>query len=172
MTGLANRSAFDEVLERDWSIARREQRRIGVIVFSVDCLAEYREIFGRHTTDSLLRKVGHAIAGTLRRAGDVGARIGHNQFVVLVGDPDGSQASACAKLIAAKVRNLAILNPRSKVSRYATVSFGIASEVPAWTKKSVTLLDEASQKIQVVEKESEDSPIDLAAQTTDKEAVS
>jgi len=148
VTGLVNRAAFAEMLERDWSIARREQRRIGVIVFSVDCLAEYREIFGRHATDSLLRKVGHAISGTLRRAGDFGARIAHDQFAVLIGDPQEGQMENCASRIAVKVRNLAIHHPRSTVARFTTVSYGVASEVPAWTKQSMTLLEEAGQHLE------------------------
>jgi len=149
VSGLANRGTFDEVLERDWSIARREQRRIGVIVFSVDCLAEYREIYGRQATNSLLRKVGHAIGGTLRRAGDFGARIANDRFAVLISDSDEEQAKACANRVTAKVRDLAIHHPRSTVAKFATVSYGVASEVPAWTKKSVMLLEEAERQHEI-----------------------
>ncbi len=149
VSGLANRGTFDEVLERDWSIARREQRRIGVIVFSVDCLTEYREIYGRHATDSLLRKVGHAIGGTLRRAGDFGARIANNRFAVLISDADEEQAKACANRVAKKVRDLAIHHPRSTVERFVTVSYGVASEVPAWTKNSILLLEEAERQHEI-----------------------
>ena len=150
VTGLANRSAFDEMLERDWSVARREQRRMGVIVFSLDCLAEYREIYGRHATDSLLKKVGHAIGGTFQRSGDFGARIANDRFAVLIGDQSDDQAGKFANRIALKVRNLAIHHPRSTVARFATVSYGTSSAVPAWTKKSVTLLDEAQRQLESV----------------------
>ncbi len=147
VTGMANLGAFNDVLERDWAIARRDQRRIGLIVFSVDYLSEYRDIFGRHATDALLQKVGHAISGTLRRAGDFGARIESGRFAVLISDADEGQAEACATRIASKVRNLAIHHPRSAVARFATVSYGTVSELPAWTKESVTLLDEAGQQL-------------------------
>jgi len=148
VTGLANRSAFCEVLERDWSVARREQRRITVIAFSVDCLAEYRAIYGRHATDSLLQKVGHAIGGTLRRSGDFCARIANDRFAVLIGNQEEEQAMECANRITAKVSDLAIHHPRSTVARFVTVSFGASSEVPAWTKKSGTLLDEAERQLE------------------------
>lgn len=157
VTGLGNRNALDEVLERDWAVARRDQRRIGVIVFSIDCLVEYREIFGRHTTDSLLQKVGHAIGGTLRRAGDFGARIANDQFAVIIGDPIEGQTETCAKRIAAKVRNLAIHHPRSAVARIATVSYGVVSEVPAWTKKSSTLFDEAQRQLEAGQDAADDA---------------
>ncbi len=170
VTGLGNRSALDEVLERDWSTARRDQRRIGVIIFSIDCLTEYREIFGRHTTDSLLQKVGHAIGGTLRRAGDFGARIANDQFAVLIGDPIDGQTESCAKRIAAKVQNLAIHHPRSTVARIATVSYGVVSEVPAWTKNSVTLLDDAQRQLEAGRKPAEEV-VEVAASADEEMAT-
>jgi len=168
VTGLVNRAAFAEMLERDWSIARREQRRIGVIVFSVDCLAEYREIFGRHATDSLLRKVGHAISGTLRRAGDFSARIAHDRFAVLIGDPEEGQMENYANRIAVKVRNLAIHHPRSTVARFTTVSCGVASEVPAWTRQSMTLLEEAVRHLETDHAASSAHQADRPAQPDDE----
>jgi len=169
VTGLANRGAFDEVLNRDWSIARREQRRIGVIVFSVDCMDEYRQIYGRHATDSLLRKVGHAIGGTLRRAGDFGARIENDRFAVLVGDSAEDQARTRANNIASKVRKLAIHHPRSTESRFATVSFGVASEVPIWTEQSVALLAEAERQLETRGPTVEARQSDAATRTEDEE---
>ncbi len=172
VTGLPNQGVFDEVLERDWSIARREQRRIGVIVFSVDCLAEYREIFGRHATDSLLRKIGHAITGTLRRAGDFSARIDNDRFAVLICDADEGQIETCAKRIAVKVRNLAVHHPRSTVARFTTVSCGMASEVPAWTKPSMTLLDQARRQLETPGQVAEERQEATASSSDSEEFIS
>jgi len=147
VTGLASAGVFREVLERDWAIARRVQRRIAVIVFAVDYLDAYRDIYGRHATDSLLRKIGHAIGGSLRRAGDVSARLAGDRFAVLIGDAEPEQADALARRIAAKVRSLAIHHPRSTTARFVTVSYAAASEVPAWTRASVTLVEEAVSRL-------------------------
>lgn len=147
VTGLASAGVFREVLERDWAIARRVQRRIAVIVFAVDSLAAYRDIYGRHATDSLLRKIGHAIGGSLRRAGDFSARLAGDRFAVLIGDAEPEQADALAVRIAAKVRNLAIHHPRSTTARFVTVSYAAVSEVPAWTRASVTLVEEAEERL-------------------------
>jgi len=172
VTGLANRGAFDEVLERDWSIARRDQRRISIILFSVDYLTEFREIYGRHATDSLLRKVGHAIGGTLRRAGDFGARIDNDRFAVLIGDADEGQAESCANRIAAKVRSLAVHHPRSAVARFATVSYGAVSELPAWTKTSLTLFDVAEQHLEAGRQAAEQQrEAAMESLSTDEEVV-
>ncbi|MDH3978166.1 MAG: GGDEF domain-containing protein [Gammaproteobacteria bacterium] len=143
VTGLANAAMFDEVLQRDWAIARREQRCIGLIVFEVDSLPAYRDIYGRHATDSLLRKIGHAINGTLRRAGDLAARLDDGRFAVLMGSPDGSHIEAFATGIAAKVRNLAIHHPRSVRDRFVTMTFASAAEVPDQIASTPDLMAQA-----------------------------
>lgn len=130
VTGLIDREAFLEVLERDWAIAGREQRRIGLIVFEVDALDRYREIFGRQTADSCLRRIAHAIKGCLQRRGDIAARIDDHRFAALVGSSEPARIREFAATIAGRVQDLAIHHPRSPGGRYVTVRFGIASEVP------------------------------------------
>lgn len=148
ITGLASRQAFLEVVQRDWGVASREQRRISVIVFQVDALDRYRDLYGRHAADSCLRKIGHAITGSLRRTGDVAARVADNRFAALVGSAEESDARAFAAQIARKVRELAIHHPRSTTGRYVTVAFGIATEVPAWGETHNTLLQRAEAEIE------------------------
>ncbi|TDJ48592.1 MAG: diguanylate cyclase [Gammaproteobacteria bacterium] len=145
--GVADPAGFMEVLQRDWSIARREQRRLGIVVFQVDCLDAYRDVFGRHAADSLLRKIGHLISGLLRRAGDFGAWLGDGQFAVLIGSATDAQVLAFAERAVHKVRNLAIHHPRSPIARFVTLSFGSATEVPAWTAASNTLLEHVQEQL-------------------------
>jgi len=147
ITGLANRQAFLEVVQRDWSIASREQRRISVIVFQVDALDRYRDLYGKHAADSCLRKVAHAISGSLRRTGDIAARVADNRFAALVGSADESGAKEFAGQIARKVRELAIHHPRSPTGRYVTVSVGLGSEVPPWGENDNSLLQKAEAEI-------------------------
>lgn len=132
-TGVPNEGAFSETLQRDWAIARREQRLLAVVVFQVDYLDEYRDKLGRHATDSVLRKIAHAINGSLRRAGDFGARVGDSRFAVILGSADDSQVREFAERAAKKVSNLAIPHPKSPVARHITISYGAVSETPEWS---------------------------------------
>lgn len=147
ITGLANRQAFLEVVQRDWAVACREQRRISLIVFQVDALDRYRDLYGKHAADSCLRKVAHAISGSLRRSGDVAARVADNRFAALVGSTEPEQAREFALQIARKVRELAIHHPRSPTGRYVTVSFSVGSEIPAWGEADNALLQKAEAEI-------------------------
>lgn len=144
-TGLLNRRAFEDLLQRDWVMARREQRSLGLVVFQMDGFDGYREVFGRHAADSCLRKVAHAITGTLQRAGDLTARYGEDRFVILIGESDDERATVLANRIAAKVRGLSVHHPRSPVDRFVTVSFGVASLVPGQGDAHTTLTDKAEQ---------------------------
>ncbi len=146
-TGIPNRTAFIEVVERDWAIARREQRRLSVIIFQVDALDRYTDSFGRHATSSTLRKVAHAITGSLRRQGDFGARYSKDRFAVIMGSADEEQVTSVAEHVVRKVRSLAIHHPKSTADRFVTVSYGIASEVPSWTASSSTLVDRAEENL-------------------------
>lgn len=147
ITGLANRQAFLEVVQRDWSVASREQRRISVVVFQVDALDRYRDLYGKHAADSCLRKVAHAISGSLRRTGDVAARVADNRFAALLGGGEESQLREFAGQIARKVRELAIHHPRSPSGRYVTVSVGLGSVVPAWGRSDHGLLQQAEAEV-------------------------
>lgn len=143
VTGLANRQAFLDVVHRDVAMASREKRRVSLIVFRVDALDCYRDFYGKHAADSCLRKVAHAITGSLRRAGDFAARVADDRFAALVGGSDPDKVREFARQIAGRVRNLAIHNPRSPSGRYLTVSFSIGSEIPNWDDTDADLLYKA-----------------------------
>jgi len=146
-TGIPGRNALLEVLLRDWAVARREQQRLSVIVFRIDALESYHQLFGRHATEALLRKVAHSIANSLQRAADYCARVGHDRFAVLIGGAEEERVVAFAERIAQRVRDLAIHHPRSQLARYVTVSWSMASEVPSARAEEPALLEDAEARI-------------------------
>ena len=146
-TGIPGRNALLEVLMRDWSTARREQRRLSVIVFRIDAFETYHQLFGRHATEACLRKVAHSIANSLQRATDYCARVGHDRFAVISGSADEDAGSAFAARIAQRVRDLAIHHPRSQLARYVTVSWSVASEIPASNADEPGLLEDAEARV-------------------------
>lgn len=146
-TGIPGRNALEEVLLRDWSMARRQQQRLSVIVFRIDAMESYHQLFGRHATEALLRKVAHAIANSLQRAGDYCARVGHDRFAVLISGADEERVAGFAERIAQRVRDLAIHHPRSQLARYVTVSWSLASEIPESGAEEPALLEDAEARI-------------------------
>ncbi len=147
-SGLATPEHFREVLRRDWSVAQREGRAVTIMRFDVDACAAYREVFGRGATDNVLRQVGRTIASAMRRASDVVAHFGEDQFVVLAAAMDGPAALRYAETILARIRALAIHHPRSPTGRYLTASVGIVASSPPRGGASERILDAASDAVQ------------------------
>jgi diguanylate cyclase (GGDEF)-like protein len=146
-TGIPGRNAFLEVQLRDWLTARQEQKRLSVIVFRVDALESYQKLFGRHATETCLRRVAHAISNTLQRATDYCARVGNDRFAVLISGGAEDRIAQFAERIAQRVWDLAIHHPRSQPARYVTVSFAMASEVPPVSAEEPGLLEDAEARI-------------------------
>lgn len=119
-----------EVLRRDWSTAQRDGRVLGLMRFEVDGCRDYLEVFGRGATENTLRQVGRTLAAAMRRSSDVVARIGDGEFLALGVSMEAERIVQHAGLIVRRVRELAILHPRSRTGRYLTVSAGVVTAVP------------------------------------------
>ncbi len=142
VTGLLNERAFRDVLEHDWAVAAREKTPLALVVFKLDDFDAYIDVFGRHASDSCLRRVGQAVRRCLRRASDVVGRIDRAQLVVLSHASTESGVSEFAGRIAAAVRELGLHHPRSSVSKFVTVSFRVAvAEVPRSSQSARKFLD-------------------------------
>ena len=125
VTGLLTGAAFREVLAHDWAVAARERSCLALVSFSLDDFDAYLEVFGRHASDSALRRVAQAIRRCLRRASDVASRItvGDTDLLVVLSHASSEDAvQGFAERIGAAVRELGIHHPRSKHSRFVTVS--------------------------------------------------
>lgn len=126
VTGLLNERSFREVLAHDWAVAAREHASLALVSFKLDDFPAYLEVFGRHAADSCQRRVAQAIRRCLRRASDVAARIDSADgdcLVVLSHSSDESAVNEFAARISAAVRELGLHHPRSKESRFVTVSY-------------------------------------------------
>lgn len=125
VTGLLNDRAFTEVFEHDWAVASREESQLSLVVFMLDDFDAYIEVFGRHAADSCLRRAGQAVKRCLRRASDVVARPGGARFVVLSHASDEEGVREFANRISTAIRELGLHHPRSKKSRFVTVSYDV-----------------------------------------------
>lgn len=126
VTGLLNDRSFREVLDHDWAVAAREKSMLALVVFVLDDFGAYFDVFGRHASDSCLRRVGQAIRRCLRRASDVVARLEGDKLVVLSHASNEQSVREFAERISSAVRELGLHHPRSGAGRFVTVSFQVA----------------------------------------------
>ena len=83
LTGLANRRAFDDSLEREWALAQRDESDSFVVIADLDGFKELNDRLGHAAGDQALRRFGYALKTAARRT-DVPARIGGDEFGILL----------------------------------------------------------------------------------------
>ena len=125
VTGLLNDSAFREILAHDWAVAARENNTLALVSFSLDDFDAYLDVFGKHATDSCMRRIAQAIRRSLRRASDVAARLDNDKLIVLSHAAEEAGVRDFAVQISTAIRALGLHHPRSSVSRFVTVSFKV-----------------------------------------------
>jgi diguanylate cyclase (GGDEF)-like protein len=128
LTGLANRRSFNDTLDRQWRAAARTGSPVSLLMIDSDHFKLYNDTFGHQAGDRLLTQVGQAIACSLKRVGDLGARYGGDEFAVLL---PGSRVEEAAA-VAHQIRHAYVTACYSEgiSARYSRLSIGVASMVP------------------------------------------
>jgi diguanylate cyclase (GGDEF)-like protein len=83
LTGLANRLAFEDAYRREVARAKREGNGFALLLADLDQLKEINDRFGHHAGDQAICDTAKALRTTLR-ASDLPARIGGDEFAVLL----------------------------------------------------------------------------------------
>ena len=99
LTGLPNRSAFEERLRRDIEAAARREKSLAVLFLGLDRFRNVNDSMGHAVGDELLVQVAGRLRGALRGS-DLVARVGGDEFVALLGDV---KRGADAARVAAKL---------------------------------------------------------------------
>jgi diguanylate cyclase (GGDEF)-like protein/PAS domain S-box-containing protein len=133
LTGLHSRAYFEELLQRDWSLAQRDSHEIGLTLFDIDDLGAYNDKFDRAAGDACIRRVARVIGASYRRGGDLVGRWEGGTFAVLTQGEAAERASQYAQIVSQRVRDLLMHHPTAGAGRYVTVSAAIASLVPPRT---------------------------------------
>jgi len=125
LTGLASRYYFEDVLKRDFALAQRDKTEIALLLFDIDQLGPYNEIFDRTGGDAMVKRVARAIAGAFRRGTDIVGRWEGASVIVLMHGTQSDHVIQHATTVAHRVREQQIHHPRS-TQKYVTVSGGVA----------------------------------------------
>lgn len=143
LTQIANRRAFDKALENEWNRLRRQQRPLALLYMDIDYFKPFNDTYGHDAGDNCLKQVAAQIQAVLGRPSDLAARIGGEEFVVLLPDTDAEGALVIAANIQAELAQQAIPHESSQVSNLVTLSIGVASQVPDSQSKPKALLKAA-----------------------------
>lgn len=130
LTGLSNRRHFNEVIQREWERAKRQQEPVSLVFVDIDHFKFFNDAYGHLDGDRALAAVGTVLRNSVRRPGDLAARYGGEEFVVLLPNTGREGALEVARHVLIQVDQLHIPHGASKVAPYLTASIGVATEVP------------------------------------------
>lgn len=123
LTGLHNRSMFNQLLTRALAQGRRYRRGFAVLFIDLDRFKSINDSFGHEAGDELLKTTAARLQG-LVRASDVLARFGGDEFVALIETPSRAAAGVAAeKLLETLTAPVTIGGHECRV----TASVGIAT---------------------------------------------
>ena len=136
LTGLANRRRFERQLEREVGRVQRFERPFTLLMIDIDSFKSVNDSFGHDAGDEAIRRIAKVLSeGT--RGIDLAARIGGEEFAVLLVETNKEGGSEVAERLRTAIKSLDI--PKAgKV----TASFGVA-ECPSDAQTSAGILKAA-----------------------------
>lgn len=125
LTGLPNRSFFDERVQAELSRARRYGEPVSLAMIDIDHFKKFNDTWGHAAGDVALRGVAAAILTSVRQS-DLLVRYGGEEFLVLLPGMAAEAAMERVEDMRMTVEQLPLSIPRRDDSARVTVSIGLA----------------------------------------------
>ncbi len=132
LTGLANRRRFFGRLQEEWRRALRQKENLALVMIDVDHFKAVNDRFGHQAGDQCLKQLARVLQEHGRRAGEMVARLGGEEFALLLPGCGVEHACEIAEDLREGIARLRISLPHSpgSVAVHPTVSCGVASLAP------------------------------------------
>jgi diguanylate cyclase (GGDEF)-like protein len=143
LTGLFNRGAFFDILEREFGRAKRQNGSLALIMADLDLFKKINDSHGHLAGDAALQECARRILASVRPYDSVG-RYGGEELVILMPGCDLEEAAERAEQMRRAIARQPIDTPAGPVS--VTCSFGV-SETTTLTTKPEELVQSADQAL-------------------------
>jgi diguanylate cyclase (GGDEF)-like protein len=154
---------FDTLYPVEWAKARATGEPLSLVVIDIDYFKQYNDHYGHMQGDECLRGVAQAMDAGASRSRDLCARLGGEEFVLLLPATDQEAArnvaERCRKLLAHK----GIPHARSGVNRLVTVSMGVGTIVPGAKDDSDLFLARIDRRLYQAKSAGRDRICDIEA---------
>ena len=126
MTMLLNRRGLDRRTENAWPYCVRQRLGVAVMMIDIDNFKKFNDTYGHAAGDDCIRKVTAASRKNVKRRTDYAARVGGEEFLVMLSGVDPKNAVKWALELKRTIDALKIPHAASNFSPYVSVSMGVA----------------------------------------------
>ena len=141
LTKVNNRAFFDKTFHEEYRRSQRMKIPLSLIILDIDFFKKINDTYGHPGGDACLRAMGSLIQSKITRAGDIVARFGGEEFVILLPDCDVQNAVKFAESLRAQVQQMQV--QFNELSICFTASFGVACGSPASSFNTEMMLSQA-----------------------------
>ena len=152
LTGIPNRRSFDLRLAMEWAHAIREKTPISILMIDLDNLKNYNDSYNHLQGDAMIKTVAETLASSAKRAQDIAARIGGDEFAVLLPNTDHQSAADFANSLRERVELIEIFTGNGEKTSI-TISIGVACSQPAPNDIAAELIELADARLYMAKKD-------------------
>ncbi|CUI08714.1 probable two-component response regulator [Janthinobacterium sp. CG23_2] len=146
LTGIANRRLFDARLDAEFNRATRDGTSLALVLLDVDFFKKYNDHYGHPAGDACLQFIGQCIRTGRRRAGNLAARVGGEEFAILLPNTDLYGAIVVAESVRRSIASAGREHQANPVG-IVTISCGVHALVPARGMESKQLVEAADKAL-------------------------
>ncbi|MGZ8174988.1 MULTISPECIES: putative bifunctional diguanylate cyclase/phosphodiesterase [Methylobacter] len=125
LTGLHNRRQFSELLHYEIGRSERHHHEFSILMLDLDDFKDINDSYGHPTGDTALCAIGNALLEHTRN-GDLCARIGGDEFAIILTETGPKGARIVADNVSRTLRDMAITSAQGN-RFHLTVSIGVSS---------------------------------------------
>ena len=147
LTQIYNRRYFETQFDREWKKAQRESQCLSLLVIDIDYFKLYNDTYGHAEGDECLKRVTRQLSSAIQRPADFIARLGGEEFVVLLPGIDVDGAQTVAQSMQKNLSQAKCVHATSPIDDCVTVSMGLAMAFPEPGVSSLMLFQAADKAL-------------------------
>jgi diguanylate cyclase (GGDEF)-like protein len=144
LTGMSNRRYFEDALERDLARTERQGGAITLVLIDADHFKQVNDTFGHRGGDTVLKEIAVVLRESTR-VSDVVARVGGEEFALILPHTGGDNALVVAERVRSRVAARQIPHDDGRIMQ-ASVSVGMATLTAPGCRNLGKVLYEAADR--------------------------